>query len=217
MFDGAFPSELTGSMSDGDVIDAELVPPDSPDEIEAVSRSSRARRNNSASDEKASTGKGARQPKTGPPSLDEWAGFFSRVVLRTAEQWYVDYAFRGIDESRVSEQDLDKLELDDEEKQLIVTPFSELAYKSKFMKKHGRMIVASGDAFNALVVIGAWTSRVNRVARKYRPPKPAKGRVTIDGNVRHDAPAETNGFRTDGASGGRIPEWFNGPVFPGTG
>lgn len=160
----------------------------------------------------------ARDPKAGPPSLDEWANFFGKIVLRVACQWYVSYAFRGIDEDAISERDVERLVMTDDERRLIATPLAELSHKSKFMRKHGRMIVASGDAFNAMVVLGAYMSRVNRIAAKYKPKNPTI-RVNMNGrNNEHSGQDEAEGSGAaypEGTSGGRIPNGY--PVWnPGS-
>lgn len=161
----------------------------------------------------------ARDPKSGPPSLDEWANFFGKIVLRVACQWYISYAFRGIDEDAISERDVERLVMTDDERRLIATPLAELSHKSKFMRKHGRMIVASGDAFNAMVVLGAYMSRVNRIAAKYKPRNPT---IRVNMNGRNNEPsgqseAEGNGTAyPEGTTGGRIPNGY--PVWnSGTG
>lgn len=195
-----------GDMSDGSVIDAEIV--DEPNE-NTEKPASRARRTRVASTPK--TG-GQREAKAGPPSLDEWTGFFSRVVLRVTTEWYISYAFRGIDEDVLSEREIERLAMTDEERQMIAVPFAEISHKSKFMRKHGRMIVASGDAFNAMVVIGSWASRVNRIASRHRP-RVVKGQ-SVNGS---NGQSEGSPSQTEGATGGHFPEWFSGPIVPGSG
>lgn len=177
------------------------------------SRSRLSRATRSKSEDNTS---GARDAKSGPPSLDEWANFFGKIVLRVACQWYVSYAFRGIDEDTISERDIERLIMTDDERKLIATPLAELSHKSKFMRKHGRMIVASGDAFNAMVVLGAYMSRVNRIAAKYKPRNPTV-RVNMGAqNNGHSRQDEENGTTyPEGTTGGRIPNGY--PVWnPGS-
>jgi hypothetical protein len=182
---------------DGDIVDAELV--DEPDEP----RASRIR-TSLASDKDRDTN---RQAKSGPPDVDEWLGFFSRVVLKSTCNWYLEIAFRGIDEDRLSEREVARIAMTDDERAAIARPFAELSVKSKFMKKHGRMIVASGDSFYALVILGSWFSRVNRIASKYRAPKGPRSvpvsRVASNGN---SGPGSQGGGIPQGANGGRIPD-----------
>jgi hypothetical protein len=205
-FDGEFFENLTpedfrstmGPTAD-EVVDAIIV--DSPPDDKPAARSrSRSRAPKDESE--------PRDPKAGPPSLDEWSKFFSRVVLRVATQWYLNYAFRGIDEDTLSEREIERLALTDEERKTIAVPFAELSNKSKFMRKHGRTLVASGDAFNSMVVMGAWMSRVNKIAAKHRPPK-----VRINNEYRRPGPE--SGEQASGATGGRVPNGY--PIFPGTG
>jgi hypothetical protein len=106
--------------------------------------------------------------KTGPPDVKEWQDFFSRIVLRTLTNYYVTFAFRGIDEDIVSDRDIDRMKLTKEERQKIAAPLATFSTKSKLLRKHGRLIVSSGDSIDALISLGTWASRVNRLAHKYR-------------------------------------------------
>lgn len=144
--------------------------------------------------------------KATPPAIDEWLDFFGRIFLRVICDWYISFAFRGVDEELLSDREVDRLRMTDEERQRIAVPLAEMSHKSKVMRKHGRMIVASGGAFDAIVAFGVWTSRVNRIARKYKPR--SHGRVTLN-NERSgsNAPNGTSDY-TQGANGGRIGDGF---------
>lgn len=198
-----------GPMSDGDIIDAEIVdePFGAQDEKDGEDK---PRAKSGRAGKSDPTTSPPRSAKAGPPSLDEWVNFFSRVVLRLVTEYYLNYAFRGIDEDALTEREVDRLALSDEERQMIVVPFAELSHKSKIMRRHGRTIVASGDAFNAVVVFGAWVSRVNRIAAKYRPKEP-RSRTVINGSSGQG----TTASETEGSAGGHFPPWFSGPVVPG--
>ncbi len=148
--------------------------------------------------------KNANEPKAGPPNLDEWMDFFSRIVIRFLTEWYVDMVFRGIDEDIVSDADAEKLLLTQEERDSIARPFAEYANKNPFMRKHGRQIVAFADSFESVVMLGRWYLRVNRIARKYRPKKqdvPARVHV-------HGSNNGNNGQSATGTTGGRIPDGY---------
>lgn len=207
--------EDLGPQDPGEIIEAEIVDEGDTETPPRERRRSRSRSEAPHRSEKAtSTARVPRDAKAGPPTLDEWQNFFSRVVLRLVVEWYISYAFRGIDEDVLTERELDRLAMTDDERQLISVPIAELSHKSKIMRKHGRMIVASGDAINSLVVLAAWASRVNRIAAKHRP-KVRKGTVINNGSS-----GQSTGEAASpqaGANGGRIPEWFSGPIFPGPG
>ena len=167
-------------------------------------------------DEKASP----REATSKPPSIDEWSKFFRNVVVRTATDWYLEFAFRGVDEDTVSEQEYQKLALTDDERKTIAVPFAELSSKSKLMRSHGRTIVASGDAINSLVVLASWMRRVNRIAGKHRKSAP-KTQVAMNGSNGNGhsgqgAPESASAPQT-GTSGGHFPEWWSGQVIPGSG
>lgn len=143
----------------------------------------------------------ARGVKPGVPSIDEWMDFFSRIVLRVACDWYIEWSFRGVDETSLNDREIDRIQMTDEERKRIAVPFAELSHKSKFMRRHGRTIVASGGVFDAIVAIGTWTSRVNRIARRHKPTI-VTGRVANDGRGQGTPPED--GARYSGANGGRI-------------
>jgi hypothetical protein len=133
------------------------------------------------------------------PSIDEWMDFFSRIFLRVVCDWYISFAFRGINEDVLTDREVDRLQLSDQERQRIAVPLAELSNKSKTMRRYGRTIVASGGAFDALITLGTWASRVNRIANRHRP-KVAEGRVM---NERFGpGTPEANG--AEGSNGGRV-------------
>jgi hypothetical protein len=143
----------------------------------------------------------ARDAKPGIPTIGEWEDFFSRILLRVAGDWYIQYAFSGIDENALTEREIQRIQMTDDERKRISVPFAELSHKSKVMRRYGRTIIASGGAFDAIVAIGIWTSRVNRIARKYRP---IQGRV-VGERSRQGTPTEANGG-VAGSNGGRVGE-----------
>jgi hypothetical protein len=146
-----------------------------------------------------------RDAKPGIPSLDEWLDFFSRIVLRVACDWYIEWAFRGVDESLLNDREIDRIQMSDQERQRIAVPFAEISHKSKFMRRHGRTIVASGGIFDAIVALGTWTSRVNRIARRHKP-RTVQGRVVRDDSSRQAQQAPDAAGHA-GANGGRIGDW----------
>jgi hypothetical protein len=196
-----------GAEDIGEVIEAEIVDESEGQKQEAPKTGGRSRSRSRATPKDA---KSPRDAKAGPPSLDEWQNFFSRVVLRLVTEWYVNYAFRGIDEDTLSDKELDRLAMSDDERQMIAVPFAELSHKSKLMRRYGRTIVASGDAVNSLVVLAAWASRVNRIASKHRP----RVRTVINNGSSGQSTTEATSPTTSGANGGRIPDGFYGPIFP---
>jgi hypothetical protein len=154
----------------------------------------------------------ARDAKPGIPALDEWMDFFSRIVLRVACDWYIEWAFRGVDEQVLTDREIQRIQMSDEERKRIAVPFAELSHKSKLMRRHGRTIIASGGVFDAIVAIGTWTSRVNRIAHKHKTPT-LKGRV-INERTRPGEQATANGSY-EGTNGGQVPGGIT-IVNPGT-
>jgi hypothetical protein len=184
-------SDLTPS-DPGEVFDAEIVDePEQPGDIKV----SRLR----------SSGPGERkvtddEPRTGPPKIDEWQDFFSRIVLRAGSDWYIAHAFEGVDEDILSDREVARIQLKDAERDAIARPFSELANKVKFTRKHGRTIIAAAGTIESVWALGMWVSRVNRIAAKYngkhrtRPARAQRERQE-DGRTRQGEPSEANGYQ----------------------
>jgi hypothetical protein len=151
-------------------------------------------------------------PKSVPPALDEWQKFFSNIVIRVATKYYIDWSFRGVDEDELTEREIERLRLTEAERNEIARPFSELANKSKFMRRHGRTIVASADSFNSLIILGAWISRVNRISRKHRATiQPGNGKRVRKVEAEENGsmgPVASYGSSAGaaGAYGGHIPD-----------
>lgn len=116
----------------------------------------------------ASTKPADDKAKTTPPKVDEWMDFFSRVLIRAATDFYIEAAFRDIDEEWLSEREVDRIKLAPSERDRIAKPLAELAYKSKFTRKHGRSIIALTGSIDSVIQLGMWVNRVNRIASKYR-------------------------------------------------
>lgn len=107
--------------------------------------------------------------KTGPPSGDEWLDFFSRIVLKVGIGLYTDFVFRDIDENLISEADIRRITMKKTERDTIARPFAEFATKNKYMRSHGRQVVALTDSAESIVTLGIFIHRVNRVAKRYKP------------------------------------------------
>lgn len=146
--------------------------------------------------------------KTTPPTGDEWLDFFSRIILKVGMELYTDFAFRGIDDSIVTDQDLNRIKVKKDERDVIARPWAQFAAKNKWTRKHGREIVAATDSIESLMTLGIWMRRVNRIAKKYRPKKQqqlrpqARIREESHGDIGQDAGA-IRGF-----SNGQVPEGY---------
>jgi hypothetical protein len=120
--------------------------------------------------------------RSGPPRVDEWQHFFSKVLIGTLTDFYVMAAFRGIDEEQLSEKDAKSLVMTKNERDAIARPLAEFANKTPYLRKRGRLIVSSADSLESLVTLGMWFSRVNRISRKHRPNRAQRPR-TVRSNV----------------------------------
>lgn len=164
---GDIPEPVFIDGDPGPVIDAEINgTPGEPQERKPVFPFGNRRREDTS------------EPKRTPPNANEWLDFFSRIILRFATEFYIEFRFRGIDESLISDEDAERLLMTEEERDTIARPFAEYANKNPFLKKHGREIVALADSFESMVMLAQWYRRVDRVARKYQPKKTVPGRVT---------------------------------------
>lgn len=152
-----------------------------------------------------------RKASGGIPDIDDWMHFFGRVVIRVATDWYIDWAFRGIDENLLTDRDIDRIKLADDERDRIARPFAELAHKTKFTRKHGRTIIAASESIDAMLQMGMWFSRVSRVAARYRnmqqPSAPARRPVRPE--PRTPEPEERIMHERSGSSeaNGHDPKW----------
>jgi hypothetical protein len=109
--------------------------------------------------------------RAGPPTLDEWEDFFARVVLLTFMEWYVTFVFRSVDDEIVSDEDMARCVMSKEDRKAIAIPLAEFANKSSVARKHGRQVIALFESMEAILILGMWMSRVNRIARRYKPKK----------------------------------------------
>jgi hypothetical protein len=158
-FDGPPPSS-------GDVVDAELI-------SESPGRSIK-------SDPAVSLDRPA---KSGVPDIHEWMHFFSNVFIRLSTDFYIDWAFRDVDENDLSEREIERIKLTDVERDRMARPFAEFSNKSKFMRKRGRVIISSADSIDAILQMGMWFSRTSRIAARHKrkssqPSRPRPVRAT---------------------------------------
>jgi hypothetical protein len=126
----------------------------------------------SAAIEKPDTKPDKTEPETGPPSAKDWQDFIGRVIISSLTEWYLDARLKNYMED-LSDREFDSIRLEEDELREIASPLATLAHRSKFGKKHGRTIIAAGDSFEAVVTLGMWVSRVNRLSRKYKPRRQA--------------------------------------------
>jgi hypothetical protein len=161
--------------------------------------------------------------KTGPPDVDEWLDFFSRIVLKVGMGSYVDFVFRDVDEDKISSADLAKMKVSKEERNAIATPLAQYATKDPTMRKHGRRVVALTDSIESLMTLGIWMRRVNRIAKKYKPVKANKPVRASATHIREEAiprervgEARTNGNGIQGAGRGFVSGEFGPIVNPGS-
>lgn len=174
-----------------------------------------------------------RDVKTTPPDATEWLDFFSNILIRAATDFYIDYAFRGIDEELLTPREIEKIHLTRTERDRISRPLSEFASKAKFMRKHGRVIISSAGSIDSLLQLGMWFSRTTRIAQRYqeRAYRQAQGQMPVampvpptypngsmpDVRTRQDqGPGTPADVRSD-ASGGRDRPNIGGPIEFGAG
>jgi hypothetical protein len=109
-------------------------------------------------------------------------------VFRTLTNWYIDGAFRGIDEDLLSDREIESIRMTPDERDRIAKPFAEFANKFKWSRKYGRMIISGGGMTDSVIAMVTWQRRVARIARKYRTR-------TVNGHVSagQSEPSQGNG------------------------
>jgi hypothetical protein len=205
-FADQIPPEEAGNV--GDIIDGEIV-----DDEPKRSRLKTGHIFKEPKDDKKDT-----TPRSTPPSLDDWMDFISRVLIRAATDFYIDAAFRDIDEEWLTDREVDRIKLSEVERNRISKPLAELAHKAKFTRKHGRSIIATAGSIDSVIQLGMWFSRVNRIASKYRqlglanPAQPRRGQTSRNTFVPPMRPAEETSNGSAGpspqsGSQGERPKW----------
>lgn len=147
------------------------------------------------------------RPKVSAPNADEWMKFLSDIILKVGTEWYVDLAFRGIEDELLSDREVESMRLSKTERDEIAKPISEFINKTKLGKKHGRLIISSADSLNSLIILGRWFSRVNRISRRYRPKVSKPAREHTNGNA---GPVSPNGHGDSEFLAGSV-------IYPSTG
>lgn len=124
-----------------------------------------------SADEKASRARKAPPPTitARPPDFSEWHDYIGNFAIKWITRGYVAFAFRGIDRwDLLNEADNRALEIDETALSDIAKPLAHLADRSSLGKKYGRLIVDSSDGIIAMIQLGMWMNRVNRIAKKTR-------------------------------------------------
>jgi hypothetical protein len=108
-------------------------------------------------------------PSVRPPDFSEWHEYVSDFALKWASRGYIAFVFRGVDRYELlSKEDNAALQLSDDALSDVAKPLAHLADRSKLGKKYGRVIIDSSDGVQAMIALGMWGARVNRIANKYR-------------------------------------------------
>lgn len=110
------------------------------------------------------------EAKSGPPSLNEWQDFFGRFVIKLLVDGYLSLVLRDlIDELTPAEAK--QIQLSKEDMQDLASPLASMSNKSRFMKKHGRGIIALADSYESVLTLLMWMRRVNRISKRHRKMK----------------------------------------------
>jgi len=151
------------------------------------------------------------EPKSGPPSLNEWQDFFGRIVVKLLVDFYLFVVLGDIIDD-LSQAELKAILLSEEDLKEVAAPLAELANKSSFMRKHGRLLVASADSFESVMTLVLWMRRVNRIAKKHRPAQPNKRQrraqqqqqrydQQMQEQMKQPGPTTQNGYQHEDANG----------------
>jgi hypothetical protein len=108
-------------------------------------------------------------PNVRPPDFAEWHDYVGNFALKWISRGYIAWVFRGVDRYELlSKADNEALQMDDEQLSDISKPIAHLAARSKVGGKYGRVIIDSSDGVLAMIAMGMWANRVNRIAKKYK-------------------------------------------------
>lgn len=147
------------------------------------------------------------EAKSGPPSLGEWEDFFARFVIRILVDLYLMMVLGDELLAELTPMEAKQIALSKEDMREIAAPLASLSNKSRFMKKHGRSIIATADSYESVITLMLWMRRVNRIAKKHRPkqPKPRKTRTVSGVSVPTPPVQEDSSYAfDDGYSGGEV-------------
>jgi hypothetical protein len=146
------------------------------------------------------------EAKAGPPSLNEWQDFFGRFVIKLLVDAYL-YLILGDLIDELTPQEAKQIQLSKEDMQDLAAPLASMSNKSRFMKKHGRTIIAAADSYESIITLLMWMRRVNRIAKRHRKMKQPQ---TM--NVQ---PIRTEDGVSNEVVDGHNPGQVNGTEFPG--
>lgn len=150
-------------------------------------------------------------PKGGPPSLDEWQDFIGRIVLKSLANAYLTLM---IADAELTPREQSSILLSREDLNEMSAPLASLVNKSGKAKKHGRAIIAAADSYEAVLAFLIWMRRVNKIAKKYRKPKPPR-QQPVTGYVLREP--ENGDSGQDDEPGPFGPGLYGGIYNPGTG
>jgi hypothetical protein len=143
------------------------------------------------------------EAKSGPPSLDEWQDFFGRFVIRLLVDAYLMLVLGDLMDE-LTPTEAKQIMLSKEDMREIAAPLASISNKSSFMRKRGRSIISIADSYESILTLLFWMRRVNRIAKKHRPQKPAKTR-TVRGNATPaPAPERNSSEEFDGRFDGEV-------------
>lgn len=148
------------------------------------------------------------EPKSGPPSLDDWQDFIGRFLIRGLTEAYVAANLADVYDE-LTPREIEQVSLSAEDLKETSAPLASLANKSKLARKHGRAIIATADSLESLVALAIWARRVKRIARKHRGPgTSANSRGGMNGNSRQNVGERAN---SNGTGDSYIPPNFYNP------
>lgn len=110
------------------------------------------------------------------PSVEEWQGFFAKIVVRGLTSGYLWLVLRDIEEE-LTPAEREMIHLREDELMELAAPFASFSVKSKFLTKHGRSIVSFAESYESFIGLWFWMRRVNKIAKRHRKPQPVPGFV----------------------------------------
>lgn len=166
-----------------------------------------------------------------PPNIDEWKEFIGGKVLRLATDGYLSLMLKDFEDD-LTPRERKQIELTKEDLKDMAAPLAIQSNKSKFMRKHGRSMIAAADSYEAVIALVIWMRRVRRISRKYaiqRAQTPPGHLRTMQMDLADDGTYQArpvnegfgngnSGINHEQGAPGRQPQPPAGPLFnPGIG
>jgi hypothetical protein len=81
------------------------------------------------------------------------------------------YLYLVLNDIEITDKERESITLTRQDYREMSAPLATYAAKNKWARKHGREIIGAADSIEAMLALGMWMRRVNRVAKAHRNEK----------------------------------------------